>query len=423
MKTATYIILYLFSNLFRTYDFYYFYKTFHGKTKNQYAPLGFLVFFSLISTEYIILDLPIVTLLLNCIGLLLLNLFFDTSPGHAVICSVIALMSSIFVESTIMLFTGYSNFSFLQTGYYASSFGIVLLPIILFLFCIIYKHTKLISSSTNIPFRFTIVMIIIPIMCIYIVFLLFTIPDIANWQFISITAILMLISVSIVWLYEKQMLYYSQKEQLHILELQNQYFIKQIETATLLEENTQKIRHDMKNHFLSINILADRNNDTDVINYITNIIEDLSPSERIIHTGNYMIDGLFNYFISIANNNNIHTKCDVSFPSDLIINEHDITILLGNLWDNCIENAMTCINGSIHFNLNYNKNRILLSCDNSFSGSRERIGSSFLSTKANKALHGIGLKNVKQIVDKYKGTINYDINNNIFSVKIIMYFE
>ena len=421
MKTATYIILYLFSNLFRTYDFYYFYKTFHGKAKNQFAPIGFFVFFSVISLEYIFLDLPIVTLSINCIGLLLLNLFFDTSAGRAVVCSVIALMSSVFVESIIMLFTGYYSFSFLETGYYASSFGIVLLPIILFLFCIIYKHTKLITASANIPFRFTVIIILIPILCIYIVFLLFSIPSIANWQFISITGILMLISVSIVWLYEKQILFYNQKEQLHILDLQNRYFSKQIETANLLELNTQKIRHDMKNHFLSINILADKNNDTDVSEYISNIINDLSPSNRIVNTGNYMIDGLFNYFISVANNNNIHTTCDVSFPKEQLINEHDITVLLGNLWDNCIENAMPCINGSINFGLHYSKNRILLSCSNSFLGSRKQTGNVFLSTKADKTIHGIGLKNVKQIVDKYNGTIEYDINNNLFSVKIILY--
>ena len=245
-------------------------------------------------------------------------------------------------------------------------------------------------------------------------------PD-YNVKSFLISVILLIINFLNFYLYDKYIENMQMKIKFNAVESSNQAYKNQIQLMNESQKKIRLLKHDMKNHFLSINILADRNNDTDVINYITNIIEDLSPSERIIHTGNYMIDGLFNYFISIANNNNIHTQCDVSFPSDLIINEHDITILLGNLWDNCIENAMTCINGSIHFNLNYNKNRILLSCDNSFSGPRERIGSSFLSTKANKALHGIGLKNVKQIVDKYKGTINFDINNNIFSVKIIMY--
>ena len=46
-----------------------------------------------------------------------------------------------------------------------------------------------------------------------------------------------------------------------------------------------------------------------------------------------------------------------------------------------------------------------------------------LSTKPFKEQHGIGLKNVKKIVEKYDGTMNVSTQEDIFCVNLILYMS
>mgnify|MGYP002708621271 CR=1 FL=1 len=43
------------------------------------------------------------------------------------------------------------------------------------------------------------------------------------------------------------------------------------------------------------------------------------------------------------------------------------------------------------------------------------------STKKEKEQHGIGLKNVRKIVDTYNGTMEIKVYDNVFCVKLILY--
>ena len=43
------------------------------------------------------------------------------------------------------------------------------------------------------------------------------------------------------------------------------------------------------------------------------------------------------------------------------------------------------------------------------------------STKKDKEQHGIGLKNVKKIVEAYNGTMETEVQDNKFCVKLILY--
>ena len=56
---------------------------------------------------------------------------------------------------------------------------------------------------------------------------------------------------------------------------------------------------------------------------------------------------------------------------------------------------------------------------NTFNGNRiKEIGNSIETTKADKENHGFGLKNIKSIVEKYKGEIKYSTNSNEFVAEV-----
>lgn len=423
MKTTMYIILYLISNLFRTFDLHMLYDTFFQQKKVRYSYIGFFIFYLVISMEYIFIDLPILTLTLNFVGLLILAFLYHSPFLKAIISSIFALTLNCLSEAIIMLLSGYTSFSFMQTGFYSSYVGITVMPILLFVFCLIFRQIKKSKTNQPIPVTHSIITFIIPATCLFIIFQIFSFENVANWQFISITMLLTLLSFGSIWLYDKQLVLYEKEEQQKLLILQNQFFHEEIEHMNLMEEATTKVRHDLKNHLLTINILAEKNHDDEVINYINTLEYDLEQNRDYINSGNLIINGICNYYISIANKYNITVSHQVSFPEDITIDENDITILLGNLWSNCIENAKHATKPMIKFQLQYSKNRLLLSATNTFSGTRKKINDTFLSTKKHSRYHGIGLKNMEQVVKKYNGVMKLDCDDSQFHVNIILFLE
>lgn len=424
MKTPMYIILYLFSNFFRTYNLHMVYKTFYNESRTRRSTFfGFSLFYVTISVEYILFDLPIVTLFLNWIGLFTLSFLYNTTILRSFISSIFALSLTCFSEILIMLFSGITSFSFIKKGFYASYLGVSIEPIVLLICCLIYKKLKKSKENFRLSLSNNIIVFAIPSICLFISLLLFSINHIPELQFIIIVILLLILCFGSIWLYDRQLYFYEKEEDQKILILQNQFFHDEMEHMHLIEDSTRKIRHDIKNHLLSIMILAKKNNDYDVTNYINPLISDLQQNQEFVNCGNFVINGICNYYISIVKQYNTDLKYNICFPDNITINENDFTILLGNLWSNCIENSKESNTPFIDFQLLYDRNRLIISVQNTYAGKREKINNSFPSTKANPHYHGIGLKNIEHIVKKYNGTIKLQCSDNLFHTQILMYFD
>ena len=71
--------------------------------------------------------------------------------------------------------------------------------------------------------------------------------------------------------------------------------------------------------------------------------------------------------------------------------------------------------------IKYEKGILFLQIRNSYTDRIQKIESEYISTKKTKEDHGIGLKNVKKIVEKYNGSIDISDVHNIFDVKVMLY--
>ena len=68
---------------------------------------------------------------------------------------------------------------------------------------------------------------------------------------------------------------------------------------------------------------------------------------------------------------------------------------------------------------------LLIQMKNSYCGALVRCGDQYLSTKEEdcmeEQLHGLGMKNVKRIVEKYNGSMEVCDEGQLFEVRILMY--
>lgn len=181
-------------------------------------------------------------------------------------------------------------------------------------------------------------------------------------------------------------------------------------------EETRKIRHDIRQHLRVISELASDNNTFEIKKYISTLENISTDSSAIVFSKNTTINAILQYYSQICVKNLITFNINFNAQKETVINETDITIILGNLIENSIEACLKQITGKREIELkgNLTYNDLIFRISNTISSSPKKKGNYFLSSKINTS--GIGLRSVSSVVDKYKGILDIEYNNDYFIV-------
>ena len=90
------------------------------------------------------------------------------------------------------------------------------------------------------------------------------------------------------------------------------------------------------------------------------------------------------------------------------VDDMDLYILLENLCDNAIEAAGQCEKPSIKLQIAEDNASMYIDIGNTTSGNVLKNNPHMNTTKKDKNMHGFGIMNIRDIIDKYNGTINYE---------------
>lgn len=425
MKNTLYIFFYLLANLFRTYDIHLFFETFFGTAKTTKNRLPFYLFFcTLICGAHLFFSIPFLTLVLNLLCMFRLTFYYDADIKKRLLGIGFLFGLLCLCEAISIISDGFISFSYLkQSDSFLSIEGLIILPVLPFIFILLYRGLKKSRNNIRIPLTYCVMAVSVPISCTYITLLSFTLIGIQTWQFISIVIIMFAIMISVFLLYEKQIKFFDEDNRKKVLEVQNIYYQKQLEYTLLTEHATRSLRHDMKDHLLAISSLAANNNDLAVVQYVDSRNHLFSPVAGSVSSGNVVIDSIVNSKLSLAAKKEIDLKADIAVPAKLSIDDIDITILLGNLLDNAIENFDQSAGKPIQFRLRYDKGRLLLHCENPYAGTLRHRGSSYDTGKTDRDKHGFGLQNINNVVAKYDGELKISEEDHLFCADLLLYPE
>lgn len=185
-------------------------------------------------------------------------------------------------------------------------------------------------------------------------------------------------------------------------------------------DNSRKlrgVRHDMKHHIREINDLLTKNKVEQAKDYLYQMNNEILNAQNMYNTGHEAFDGILNYYAEKYANKSLKLEVSVAIPENLEINIFDVNIVLGNLLDNALENAIS--KTQVDFSLKYNAGMLHISMSNLFEGNIKRVDGNIVSRKGEN--HGLGLDNVKRIVDKYDGTMVMECDGGRFDVDVIMF--
>lgn len=241
-------------------------------------------------------------------------------------------------------------------------------------------------------------------------------------------------------------------DKIDIEQKQKEQYHSQVTFYQMLEEqyrSLEQVRHDMKNHIIGLQCLIDNlgcNKKSDefdceiCLQQTRNYLHKLATTGGIEYadelTGKSIIDAMLYYKHNQAREDHIQWECDAHIPPECPIDDFDLCVIFGNLLDNALEACQKIPIESdrfINIQAHLVKKCLLIEIINSAEiktipaieiktpeNVNHYIGSNSRVKHPIYIKHGIGLRNVKDAIAKYNGTMSINTNDNIFRVSILL---
>ena len=182
---------------------------------------------------------------------------------------------------------------------------------------------------------------------------------------------------------------------------------REVEELQDVYTDLKGLRHDLRNHIASIAAYAKRiapQGDAQMDAYLGQMTDAVARLDFADDTGNPITDVIVHQARREAERKGIVFAADFHWPQDGRFDIYDISVILSNALTNGLEAASEEI--SVR---SYEKGRLFfIEAANDFTGELlwDDTGEFPVTSKPDKATHGMGLMNIRRCAQKYKGEIN-----------------
>lgn len=192
-----------------------------------------------------------------------------------------------------------------------------------------------------------------------------------------------------------------------------------------ISENFVKQRkktHEYKNQIMCIESLIEMENYDELKDYVKSISGNLSTELDYIKTNNVIIDAILNSKYKETLDKGIVFIFQINDLSGIKMCDEDIVVILSNLLNNVIEACEKCSGKKfMKMKLVKEKDNIIISVKNTYDGKLNiKDGEIQTSKKYEMDEHGVGIKNIIEVITKYQGSYAIRNDNNEFYFSVIL---
>lgn len=246
----------------------------------------------------------------------------------------------------------------------------------------------------------------------------------AQSVFIIITSavIVLFLNIFVFYMYDKISDNYLQKAELIKAEQEKEIYYDQCVSLVNSQEILRQFRHDINNQLEMAKILLDKGDTAELRNQLNDLMSsDNYNNKPICFTGNVAVDGILNYKLEKIRQIGAEIETELEIPCQAFMSTKDLTLILGNLLDNIIDAFASMQSRKYCFvQIKYSKSRLLIHLKNTYETPLRYENGGIVSSKSDGEPHGIGLKSVREVTEKYNGHMDIGNNDGLFSVKIIL---
>ena len=273
-----------------------------------------------------------------------------------------------------------------------------------------YKIVKK-QSMTRIHMLELAVPILSTIVCCYLVQI-----DVQVMVFTGI--IFLVINVIVLLAYNQQEQYYKRTHEYSLQKQHDKFREEHYRTLEAHQSEIRAMKHDLKNQIIVMDSYMKTGSMNLAREQLVTLIEQLSNSDKYIFTEHAGINGLLAMSYKKAKEEGIVCDFNIQLPSNAGIADIDLVTLVGNILDNAIEACLNCNDKPyIRMEMMKQNNTLLLRCENSTDGKSKSIK----TNKEDPINHGIGIKTVRQIVEKYDGELQYHFTSYHFVLEFTLF--
>ena len=378
-------IIFIFSNIINTYVIFRLMHLFAGERKysKNIEIISYLAYYLVSAVCFYLIHIPIIMLIGNLILFFAIS-FNYSATGKERILAVVSIYCILFIiEMLVAAITGYIHFPMNSQVEYTSVMGLVtnqILGLVVVNFLRVRKKQKIVS----IPAVYWFCIVIIPLFSLYFLVTILDVENLNKINTIILKSFLLVINFSILFLYDFIVNIMSERTSNLLLEQQNKYYARQIDIMEAAMKLNNFIQHDLNNHLISVESYLRMQDISSALEYIGKMKKYNGGTEEIY-----------------------------SF---------DLTIILCNQLDKAIV-ATQKLNSEkeINISLIYDRRRLIISVENTYAGKLKMKKEQLFTSKEDEYSHGIGLKNVGMVVEKYKGTVDISYDNAWFKIYVMLY--
>lgn len=401
------------ANMFRIYLVYRFMNIFFdvSRVERKKEICIYTIYFAVNSWLYIEFHTAWINVANTLVGMILLSFIYTKSlkRGFYVASLVYILNMVCDVVSTVPFVKYTEGKNTDQILFVAGDF--------LFLICELLVE-KIVDTKAEVEHQ-KFPLILVPICSVAIVFFMAYSGNELNMEIVVVSMGLLLINFLVLYLYNVLLRALMQSYENEMLNQKLQMYANQLDIITQNEKQIAALRHDLKHHLNELKLLAMQDEGEKIQNYIESMEEFIQNPDEIISSGNTEIDSLLNYMLKRGQKELKEVDVKVQLPEDMS-HSYDINVILGNLLENAIEASAMTEDKILRGNISLKQNILKIRIENSYNNNLKKGKSGYITTKPDKRHHGIGLKNVQRVVEKYNGLMEIT-ENDLFCVKIIMY--
>lgn len=230
------------------------------------------------------------------------------------------------------------------------------------------------------------------------------------YVFLMLILLILLVSNLVIKQKEEQL-------KMEILRTQNEMLERNYKQVNEFYTANAKLYHDMNHHLTALYHLLQRGEEQAARKYIEGLQRTDNYNQIKIQSGINVLDAVLYETEKRAEKKNIMFMAEVPMlPCDLGIAGSDICSLFANLLENALDAAVK----EVILRVKRVNQTLLITIRNDYMIEPIRREKRFVTQKTDKGIHGWGTQIVEEIVHKYEGNIDYEIQEGYFTVHMLL---
>ena len=216
------------------------------------------------------------------------------------------------------------------------------------------------------------------------------------------------------------------ESQIQALELQTRYAAEHADRLRRSLDETRALRHEERHHVQALLALCREGDITRVESYLARLGRQLDDVP-VRYTDHALIDALVSSGAARAKKLGVDFHAAVVAPAQLAMEDTDLAVLLSNLIDNALE-ALACVPAEKERRMQlrveaFEQAGLFVGCSNTFTGRLLRDEHGGLLTTKERAGHGLGLRAMRRVAEKYGGELAVTQEGQCFHVRTYLYLS